>query len=100
VGTAPESNQAMEMLEADVRMQMRRWFGGQVNQWGVIAGYPIAHALPLQSSYQAAKPAPLDAGIVICGDYVSSASIQGALLSGTSAAEASRSALADNSNAK
>ena len=92
LGSAPESDQAMEVLETEVRAQMKRWFGNQVNGWGVIAGYPIAYALPLQSSYQAARPAPLDAGVVVCGDYVTSASIQGALLSGAAAAEAVRKA--------
>jgi phytoene dehydrogenase-like protein len=100
VGAAPDSDEAMEVLEGDVRTQMRRWFGDQVNGWGVLAGYPIAHALPLQSSYQAAKPAPLDAGIVVCGDYVGSASIQGALVSGARAAEAVRRALTQETKGK
>ncbi len=87
VGAAPESDHAMEVLEAEVRTQMRRWFGSQVNHWGVLAGYPIAHALPLQTSFQATRQAPVDNEVVICGDYVGSASIQGALVSGAKAAE-------------
>lgn len=90
VGLAPETDDAMAALEADVRMQMRRWFGNQVNGWSALAGYPIAHALPLQSSYQPARPAPVDNGIVLCGDYVGTASIQGALISGANAAAAVR----------
>ena len=88
VGAAPENDHAMEVLEAEVRAQMRRWFGTEVNQWGVLAGYPIAHALPLQTSLQPVRAATTDSGIVLCGDYLSSASIQGALLSGSKAAEA------------
>jgi phytoene dehydrogenase-like protein len=86
VGQAPETDEAMEALEADVRVQMRRWFGNQVNAWGALGGYPIAHALPMQSSFQAARPAPVDSGIILCGDYVGTASIQGALVSGAAAA--------------
>ena len=88
VGAAPESDEAMENLESDVRIQMRRWFGSQVNGWGVLAGYPIAHALPQQSSFQGSQPAPVDSGIVLCGDHVGSASIHGALVSGAKAAAA------------
>lgn len=94
VGAAPEGDDAMALLEADVRTQMRRWFGSQVNGWGVLAGYPIAHALPMQTSLGAPKPAPMDTGIVLCGDYVGTASIQGALVSGTRAAASVQSAVA------
>ncbi len=91
VGAAPEGDEPMEALEADVRAQLRRWFGDQVNGWGVLAGYPIAHALPMQTNYQPARPAPVDSGIILCGDYVGTASIQGALLSGAKAAAAVQS---------
>lgn len=90
VGIAPESNDEMEALEVDVRRQLRAWFGLQVHRWEVLAGYPIAHALPMQSTFQAAKSAATDGGIVLCGDYFTTASIQGALLSGSKAAEAVR----------
>ena len=88
VGAAPETDDGMVALEADVRTHMRRWFGSQVNGWGALAGYPIAHALPLQSSYQAPRAAPVDSGVVLCGDYATTASIQGALVSGANAAAA------------
>jgi len=86
VGAAPDTDQGMAALEIDVRNQMRRWFGDQVNGWGALAGYPIAHALPLQSNYHTERPAPVDSGIVLCGDYATTASIQGALVSGANAA--------------
>jgi protoporphyrinogen oxidase len=86
VGAAPETDEAMEALEAEVRTQMRRWFGDQVNGWGVLGGYPIVHALPMQATLQPARQAPQDSGIFLCGDYVGTASIQGALVSGASAA--------------
>ncbi len=93
VGAAPETDDAMEALEVDVRAQMRRWFGNQVNAWGALAGYPIAHALPMQSSLQPARPAPIDTGIILCGDYASTASIQGALVSGAKAAEMAQASM-------
>jgi len=94
VGAAPETDEAMESLESDVRTQMRRWFGNQVNAWGALGGYPIAYALPMQTSFQPPRQAPQDNGIVLCGDHVSSASIQGALVSGARAAAAVEAALA------
>ena len=78
----------MGALQEDVRAQLRRWFGQQVDRWEVLAGYPIAHALPTQSTFQAPRGAQTDNGIILCGDYVTTASIQGALLSGAKAAEA------------
>lgn len=86
VGIAPETDGAMEALEADVRVQMRRWFGNQVNAWGALGGYPIAFALPMQASFQPPRVAPSDSGIILSGDHVASASIQGALISGANAA--------------
>ena len=86
VGAAPETDQAIATLEVEIRAQIRRWFGSQVNDWGVVAGYPITNAVPLQSSYHAVRPAPVDSGIVLCGDYLGSASLQGALVSGANAA--------------
>jgi len=86
VGSAPENDLAMESLETEIRAQLRRWFGTQVNQWGVLAGYPIANAVPLQASYQPQGATPIEGGIFLCGDYVGSASIQGALVSGAKAA--------------
>ena len=94
VGAAPETDDGMVALELDIRMQMRRWFGNQVDGWGVLGGYPIAYALPLQSSYLPTRPAPTDHGVVLCGDYVGTASIQGALLSGVRAAASAKEMLA------
>jgi phytoene dehydrogenase-like protein len=86
IGSSPETDEGMETLESEVRNQLRRWFGNQVNAWGVLAGYPIANALPQQNSYGPLKKAPADNGVVLCGDYLTTASIQGALLSGSQAA--------------
>ena len=88
VGIAPDSDQAMEVLEAEIRSQLNRWFGDQVSRWRVLAGYPIAHAVPMQTSFTPSRSTPVDSGILLCGDYVGSASIHGALLSGAKAATA------------
>ena len=86
VGQAPESDAAMETLETEIRAQLKRWFGDQVSRWAVLAGYPIAQAVPMQSTFASPRPTPVDSGVLLCGDYVGSASIQGALLSGAKAA--------------
>ncbi len=86
LGAAPESDDAMQKLESQVRAQMRRWFGEPVNRWNVLAGYPIARALPMQTSLQPFRAAPIDSGVLLCGDHVASSSIQGALVSGRMAA--------------
>ncbi len=87
VGAAPASDVAMNLLEQETRAHLRRWFGTAVDQWSVLGGYPIHHALPLTSALPAVSSAPTDSGIVLCGDYLTSPSIQGALVSGRLAAE-------------
>lgn len=102
VGEAPQSDDGMEKLEADVRAHLEHWFPGEVRSWRVIGGYPIEHALPLQSTadWERSKPAlPMrgestaDAKIFVCGDQSETASIQGALVSGRRAAEAAVASL-------
>ena len=87
VGSAPENDTGMEALEAEVRNQLRRWFGPSASSWQVVGGYPIAHALPLQLSMAPQRQAQSDTGILLCGDYQTTASIQGALTSGARAAQ-------------
>jgi len=98
VGMAPESDEAMENLEADVRTQLRRWFGAPVNRWAVMAGYPIPFALPSQFNYQRMRQNALDSdaasGLILCGDYLASASIQGALVSGAKASASVQAGIA------
>lgn len=87
VGSAPENDSGMEALEAEVRNQLRRWFGPSASSWQVVGGYPIAHALPLQLSMAPQRQTQSDTGILLCGDYQTTASIQGALTSGARAAQ-------------
>jgi phytoene dehydrogenase-like protein len=97
VGEAPQSDEDMERLAQDVRAQLRRWFGLQVDSWRLLAGFPISRALPRQSSAVWEKSAPFvrtggskdpSARIFLCGDYRETSSIQGALASGRRTAEA------------
>jgi phytoene dehydrogenase-like protein len=88
VGRAPQSGLQIERLENDVRAQLQRWFGEDVARWTVIGGYPIAQALPLcvHAEWQQTNPC-VSEGVHLCGDYLETPSIQGALASGRRAAQ-------------
>jgi protoporphyrinogen oxidase len=89
VGQAPEAQSSMEKLESEVREQLTRWFGLDVSRWEVIAGYPIAHALPLcRTALWEQSAVRMTDGVYVCGDYREQPSIQGALSSGKRAGEA------------
>ncbi len=74
-------------LERGVRSQLRGWFGSVVNEWRALRHYSVARALPRISPTARASPTEIG-GVVVCGDHLESASIQGAMLSGRRAAEA------------
>jgi phytoene dehydrogenase-like protein len=79
-----------EGLEYEVRGQLRQWFGAAVDRWRHLRTYRIPYALPAQTPpalCPVAKPASRDDGLVVCGDYLDTASIQGAMVSGRRAAE-------------
>ena len=88
VGRAPQSGSQIELLERDARTQLQRWFGAEVRGWAVIGGYPIVRALPLctHAEWQQRNPR-LTEGVYLCGDYMDTPSIQGALASGRRAAQ-------------
>lgn len=89
VGQAPEAQSTMEKLEGEVREHLTQWFGHDVARWEVIAGYPIAKALPLcRSALWEQGAVRLTDGVFVCGDYRELPSTQGALSSGRRAAEA------------
>lgn len=78
-------------LEDAVRGQLVDWFGKAANGWRHLRTYDIPFALPNQSP-PALSPVEKDSrradGLVVCGDYLDTASIQGAMASGRRAAEA------------
>jgi predicted NAD/FAD-dependent oxidoreductase len=76
-------------LDADVRTQLRRWFGTQVDQWRHLRTYRIPWALPdMAPPAPPARPVRLDARLFVAGDHRDTGSIHGALHSGRRAAEA------------
>jgi predicted NAD/FAD-dependent oxidoreductase len=79
-----------EGLEVKVRDQLRHWFGAVVERWWLVRTYRIPYALPTQippALSPVVKPAKRSDGIFVCGDYLNTASIEGAMLSGRLAAE-------------
>jgi phytoene dehydrogenase-like protein len=76
-----------EALERRVRLQLEDWFGAAVKEWRALRHYPIPEALPRISPSARTSVTEID-GVIVCGDHLESASIQGAMLSGRRAAEA------------
>jgi phytoene dehydrogenase-like protein len=76
-------------LEADVRAQLRGWFGAEVDGWEHLRTYRIAHGQPDQRpGFSARRPVRLGEGRFVCGDHRDTAAIQGALFSGKRTAAA------------
>lgn len=77
-------------LEARIRTQMRAWFGPSVDAWRHLRTYHIPLALPSQQAGSLDRESiPLQVspdGPVVCGDHVTTSSINGALASGRAAA--------------
>ena len=71
--------------------QMKNWFGKVASSWQLLRSYRIAHAQPQQlpgALEPPQRPIRIRPGIYVCGDHRANASINGALVSGTRAAEA------------
>ncbi|WP_018968702.1 NAD(P)/FAD-dependent oxidoreductase [Rubritalea marina] len=69
--------------------ELREWFGDSVMQWQHLRTDIIKHALPEQApSIEPPKAGYLNIdGIWLCGDHTSTASIEGAIMSGQATAE-------------
>lgn len=80
-----------EGLDRAVRAQLTGWYGAEVEGWRRLRVDRIERALPRRS----VSPNKLTRrpGLHVCGDHVATPSIQGAMESGRSAAEAARLAL-------
>jgi phytoene dehydrogenase-like protein len=77
-------------VDRAARRQLTGWFGGPVADWELLRIDRIAHAQPLQAPgtfVRPRHPLAVGAGVVVCGDHLENASIQGALVSGRRAAE-------------
>jgi hypothetical protein len=76
-------------LEAAARLQLRGWFGGEVDGWRHLRSYSIPHGQPGGAPpLHPKQPVALGEGRFVCGDHRDTASIQGALFSGRRCAEA------------
>ena len=78
-----------ESILKQVRYQLTKWFGSQVNRWEHLRTYRIRRALPLQHppvNDPCEQIAQLSTGLFICGEYRGAPSIQWALESGRRAA--------------
>ncbi|MFO0940570.1 MAG: NAD(P)/FAD-dependent oxidoreductase [Pirellulales bacterium] len=74
---------------SDLRKQATRWFGNQVESWKLIKYYNIPSAVPRVLAGQwnmAGNACKISQSLLVCGDYSSSPSLQGAMESGLRAA--------------
>jgi protoporphyrinogen oxidase len=78
----------VEHLEAAVLAELEAWFGPQVRSWSHLRSYRIPQALPEQSTTPMKDGLQQHHGVFICGDHCRSASIEGALASGSEVASA------------
>jgi len=67
------------------------WFGDQVDAWRHLRTYHIPHSLPSQAVGERTLGASAvwvtGQGVVVCGDHLTTSSINGAMASGRQAAE-------------
>ena len=76
-------------LVADAQAELAGWFGSDVESWTHLRTDRIKKALPEQPPISHAKGEFLhQAGVYFCGDHCTSASIEGAVISGKRVAEA------------
>lgn len=88
-------HRGMEIPER-VREELRAWFGDQVDGWEHLRTDVIRYALPEQApGREALGYAEMD-GIYLCGDYLTSASIEGAIVSGGKVGDAVIDSLREN----
>ena len=75
-----------ENLPETVKKELQQWFGQQVTQWKHLRTNRIPHALPeqLPNAPIIHHPKP---PLYLCGDYGTSTSIEGAIISGQQAAQ-------------
>ena len=76
---------------APVLEELRTWFGDDVASWRHLHTATVAYALPAldtdQPVMQRTGAQRLESGVVVCGDYLATPSIQGAMSAGRRAAE-------------
>lgn len=88
--TVLKSELVNDDLLASVTEQMREWFGASVDDWQHLRTYTIPYALPNQMTPAfdpPLQPVTLRDDILVCGDYRTNGSINGAMQSGRLVAE-------------
>ena len=77
-------------VEEAVRQQATQWFGGQALDWRHLTTIDVPKSLPDERPHaRAQRPhSSLGDGLFLCGDHLTTASINGALTSGRLCAEA------------
>jgi phytoene dehydrogenase-like protein len=76
-------------LETAARVQMKRWFGHQVDSWELLRHDVILHGQPLAGvPFSPKRRVALGDGRYVAGDHRDTPSIQGAMFSGRRCAEA------------
>ncbi len=90
-----------EGLEEAVKAEMNAWFGPEVNEWRHLKTDHLRKALPIPSpAGQFPKQAcEMIDGLVVAGDHLTCASIEGAIISGLAAAEVVLANLKNSSSA-
>tara|TARA_Y100000590_G_scaffold209609_1_gene237504 strand:+ start:539 stop:1741 length:1203 start_codon:yes stop_codon:yes gene_type:complete len=67
--------------ETEIRNELKNWFGNQTEDWKLLHVYHIEHALP-RMSVPGISHSQYVNGIHMCGDYLTSSSINGSMYSG------------------
>lgn len=91
IGRSESDRGAEQDLVQAVRDQLGGWFGNDVEGWRWLRSFRIPRAQPRLPTDQLAMTRegvlPLGDGLIACGDYLSTPSIQGAMSAGRYAAE-------------
>lgn len=78
-------------LANQVKMELGKWFGSEVDAWKLIEVFNIQYALPVQQKVSHSRSTAdfrLSDQLFICGDHMLNSSINGAMKAGRLAAEA------------
>lgn len=88
VGLRPSVPDDDAAVAAQARTQLTTWFGRSVEGWRLLRHSHVREALPVGPALHGGPVRPIGPGIWRCGDYLTHASIQGAMASGRATAEA------------
>lgn len=91
VSVFPDDQVETDILLARVEDELTTWFGSQTREWRHLRTYHIPHSLPSQAvgsrTLGATAVTATERGFVVCGDHLTTSSINGAMASGRQAAQ-------------